>query len=261
MVGESLEAVEHCGQNVAIESGVDSGGEVQQGVLVVMRCQGVDVGEVSGFGAVEQCDEFAAGEFVGGEGGAGDAGGGGHSGRGVHDEIDQEVFGSVDEQSAEGVGVVDALDGPAPGVGGVFELVAGVGRGAVATGGEEIQVLGGAGREVLREQCGSARIFAAPTEFAGHAIDLAGDSLTGDALARYLADAIGRPLTYRRVGADTPTSDPLLAQLMDLVDDGRLAGRADVAALRRRFPFLTTFPQWLSGPGRSSLRAVRGGDQ
>jgi hypothetical protein len=128
-----------------VESGVDVGGEAQQRLLVVMRCQRVDVGEVSGFCAVEQCDEFAAGEFVGGEGGSDDAGGGGHAGWGVQRQIDQQVLGPADEQSAEGVAVADAVDGPVPSMDGVIELVSGVGDTALAAGGEEIQVPGWGG--------------------------------------------------------------------------------------------------------------------
>ena len=51
---------------------------------------------------------------------------------------------------------------------------------------------------------------------------------------------------------------PLVAYLM--VDDGRLAGHADLDALRQLHPQLHTFAGWLAGPGRPAFeRALTSG--
>ena len=47
-----------------------------------------------------------------------------------------------------------------------------------------------------------------------------------------------------------------LGGLAQLVDEGRLAGRADLAALRREFPGLLTMDEWLAGAGRPALLAA-----
>ena len=69
------------------------------------------------------------------------------------------------------------------------------------------------------------------------------------------------------------TADPLFAifrrgagrqsflhKLTGLVDDGRLAGHADLDALRQLHPQLHTFAGWLAGPGRPAFeRALTSG--
>ena len=52
---------------------------------------------------------------------------------------------------------------------------------------------------------------------------------------------------------------PFLHKLTGLVDDGRLAGHADLDAMRQLHPQLHTFAGWLAGPRPSRLRA--GADQ
>ena len=48
--------------------------------------------------------------------------------------------------------------------------------------------------------------------------------------------------------------------LVELVDDGRLAGHADLDALRQLHPQLHTFAGWLAGPGRPAFeRALTSG--
>ncbi|MFI2362440.1 NmrA/HSCARG family protein [Promicromonospora sp. NPDC019610] len=98
-----------------------------------------------------------------------------------------------------------------------------------------------------------AAVFDAPGRFANRTIEIAGDALTGDAIARHLALAVGRPITYRRMPQAVLEQDEVLARSVALVDDGRLAGRTDLAALRATFPFLLRFDQWLKGPGGTLL--------
>lgn len=54
-------------------------------------------------------------------------------------------------------------------------------------------------------------------------------------------------------------ASPFLHKLTGLVDDGRLAGHADLDALRQLHPQLHTFAGWLAGSRPSRLRA--GADQ
>ncbi len=99
-----------------------------------------------------------------------------------------------------------------------------------------------------------AQVFADPARWAGRTLEVAGDALTGDALAAVLAGHLGRPVEYGRIPDDVLARDPLLGRLAALVDDGRLAGRADLDALRVEFPFLLRFEDWLAGPVPTSSR-------
>ncbi|MCD5316632.1 NmrA/HSCARG family protein [Kineosporia babensis] len=96
-----------------------------------------------------------------------------------------------------------------------------------------------------------AAVFADPERYVGQTFEIAGDEVTGNELAGHLAVAIGSPVRYRRFAPE------LLGQTGELADNGRLAGHADLAALRARFPFLLTFPQWLAGPGAAHLEQAR----
>ncbi|MCM3849667.1 NmrA/HSCARG family protein [Pseudonocardia sp. DR1-2] len=102
----------------------------------------------------------------------------------------------------------------------------------------------------------AAAVFDGGDRYAGRTLELAGDELTGDGLARILTRATGRPVTYRRFPAELLDGNPLLDALARLVDDGRLAGGADLRYLEAEFgPFLR-FGQWLDGPGAPALRAA-----
>lgn len=101
-----------------------------------------------------------------------------------------------------------------------------------------------------------AAIFGSPVDFVGRTIDIAGDSLTGDELARHLGNAFERPVTYRRIPDDVLRGNDLLGRLAAAVDDGRLAGHADLTALRQTFPFLLRFDEWLTGLDAQTLAAA-----
>ena len=68
---------------------------------------------------------------------------------GVEGEVDEEVVVACHDESAEGVAVADAPDRPAATGGGVLEGVSGRRDGPAAGAGEQVEVLGGAGGEVL----------------------------------------------------------------------------------------------------------------
>ncbi|WP_308816640.1 NmrA/HSCARG family protein [Pseudonocardia alni] len=102
----------------------------------------------------------------------------------------------------------------------------------------------------------AAAVFAEGDRYAGRTLELAGDELTGDELARVLSRATERPVTYRRFPVNLLDRDPLLGALARLVDDGRLAGHADLRRLDAQFGPLLRFDRWLDGPGASALRAA-----
>jgi hypothetical protein len=148
-VVESGQASEHGGQDGRVESRVDLGCAFEQEPDVVALCDVVDIGEIAGFGAVEEGEQLPAGEFFECERGAGDAFFRWQLRWGVEGEVDEEVVVACDDESAEGVAVADAPDRPAATGGGVLEGVAGRRDGPAAGAGEQVEVLGGAGGEVL----------------------------------------------------------------------------------------------------------------
>ncbi|TLW90341.1 NmrA/HSCARG family protein [Saccharomonospora piscinae] len=98
-----------------------------------------------------------------------------------------------------------------------------------------------------------AEVFGKPARFANRTIEIAGDALTGNAIAENLAQAAQRPIRYSRFSRAVLERDEVLARSAALVDDGRLAGAADLGALRAMFPFLLSFDRWLMGPGEALL--------
>lgn len=77
-------------------------------------------------------------------------------------------------------------------------------------------------------------------------IEIAGDSATGHDLATRIGLAAGRPISYRRFPDSVLHGNRMLERLTGLVDAGPLAGTADLAALRQRYPGLLSFDSWLA---------------
>lgn len=102
-----------------------------------------------------------------------------------------------------------------------------------------------------------ARIFSDPSRFVGQTIEIAGDELTGDSLQQSLSRAAGRPISYSRFPDAILKEDEFLRRLTELFDDGRLAGQADIAGLRKEFGHLLSFDEWLDGPGKSLFEAAQ----
>ena len=69
----------------------------------------------------------------------------------------------------------------------------------------------------------------------------------------HLVAAAGRPIPYSRFSDEVLAASPFLHKLTGLVDDGRLAGHADLDAMRQLHPQLHTFAGWLAGPGRPAF--------
>jgi uncharacterized protein YbjT (DUF2867 family) len=105
-----------------------------------------------------------------------------------------------------------------------------------------------------------AGVFAAPEEFDKQTFEIAGDALTGEALAATFTQAAGRPISYERFPAQLLADNAFLGGLARLVDDGRLTGHAELTGLRERFPGLLSVDHWLAGAGGALLHtAVRAG--
>jgi hypothetical protein len=68
----------------------------------------------------------------------------------------------------------------------------------------------------------------------GLSLELAGDELTGEAMAEILSDAVGNPVSFN----STP--------MMDFAF-GEGHYRADIASLKKRHPGLLDFRQWVAG--------------
>lgn len=101
-----------------------------------------------------------------------------------------------------------------------------------------------------------AGIFADPAKFGSRTIEIAGDTVTGTELAEKFSRTAERPITYHRFSDSLLEQNAFLGGLAKLVDQGRLAGNADIASLRADFPELLTMDEWLAGAGRPALLAA-----
>ena len=99
-------------------------------------------------------------------------------------------------------------------------------------------------------------IFADPARFGSQTIEIAGDTVTGVELAEKFSRTAARPIAYHRFADSLLEQNTFLGSLAGLVDQGRLAGHADVASLREAFPGLLTMDDWLEGAGRTALLAA-----
>lgn len=101
-----------------------------------------------------------------------------------------------------------------------------------------------------------AAIFADPARFGSQTIEIAGDAVTGAELAKEFSLAAGCPITYQRFPDSLLEHNAFLGSLAQLVDQGRLAGHADLPMLRKEFPRLLNLHDWLQGAGRPALLAA-----
>lgn len=102
-----------------------------------------------------------------------------------------------------------------------------------------------------------AAIYADPKRHNGKTFEIAGDNVTGLQLETLFSAAAGRPIPYSRFSDDVLAANPFLQKLTGLVDDGRLTGHADLAAMRQLNPQLQTFAGWLAGAGRKAFERAR----
>ncbi|MET0400842.1 MAG: NmrA/HSCARG family protein [Cystobacter sp.] len=90
-----------------------------------------------------------------------------------------------------------------------------------------------------------ARVFADPARHLGTTFELAGDELTGPAIAALFSRARGLEARYSRFPAEALASNDMLRRLTDFFDRGSAKSGADMAALRQLVPGLLTFEAWL----------------
>jgi uncharacterized protein YbjT (DUF2867 family) len=88
----------------------------------------------------------------------------------------------------------------------------------------------------------TAEVFAHPDEFIGQTIELAGDELTESEAAATLGRVIGRPVQLATPPSDGPAPEEQAHMIRWFNDVGYAA---DIPALRKRFPSLKTFEQYL----------------
>jgi uncharacterized protein YbjT (DUF2867 family) len=103
-----------------------------------------------------------------------------------------------------------------------------------------------------------AAIFADSARFGGETLEIASDSVTGGDLEASFTAASGRPIPYARIPDEVLEANSFLGKLAALVDDGRLAGNADLSSLRGINPAMLTFRAWLAGPGHASFERALG---
>ncbi|MER8828503.1 NmrA/HSCARG family protein [Mesorhizobium sp. M0938] len=103
-----------------------------------------------------------------------------------------------------------------------------------------------------------AAIFADPVRFGGKTLEIASDTVTGRDLEALFTEAAGRPIAYSRFSDEVLAANPFLRKLTGLLDEGRLAGKADLDALRELNPDLQSFRSWLAGSGRKAFREALG---
>lgn len=105
-----------------------------------------------------------------------------------------------------------------------------------------------------------ATIFEDIDRFADRTIDIAGDELTGLDLQEVLSEAAGRPIIYNRFSDALLESNAFLGSNAKLFDEGRAAGNADIAAVRREFGDVSSLREWLAGAGKPLLQAALAAD-
>lgn len=102
----------------------------------------------------------------------------------------------------------------------------------------------------------AAEIFADRAAYRGRTFEIAGDSVTGNDLAAKFGRAANRTISYRRFPDEVLRSSDFLQGLARAVDEGPLAGAADINGLRGMHPELLSFDAWLQGPGRTAVGAL-----
>lgn len=101
-----------------------------------------------------------------------------------------------------------------------------------------------------------AAVFADPTRFAGVALDLAGDAVTGRDIATLFTEAAGRTIAYARFPDEVLAANPFLAKLTDMLDRVQPADAAELLELRRLNPEMQSLRTWLAGDGREAFGAA-----
>ncbi|MFI0898461.1 NmrA/HSCARG family protein [Streptomyces sp. NPDC020983] len=101
-----------------------------------------------------------------------------------------------------------------------------------------------------------AMAFAAPGEYLGRTLTLAGDELTPPEIAAAISRATGEQVSYLPVPlAALREHNPVLGAVIAFLNDGGGYG-ADLTEARRRHPGALTFDAWLAAGGAARLTAL-----
>lgn len=102
----------------------------------------------------------------------------------------------------------------------------------------------------------NAEILCSPDRYAGKVVELSGQAISGTYLARAFTQAAGHEIAYQRFSDDFLASNGFMRKLTDLVDNGVVAGKADIPALEAEFGAMMTLDAWLAGPGAPLFKAA-----
>jgi uncharacterized protein YbjT (DUF2867 family) len=103
-----------------------------------------------------------------------------------------------------------------------------------------------------------AAVFADSTRFNGKTFEIASDIVTGGQLGAIFTEAAGHPVHYARFSDEVLDAIPFLKKLTELLNEGRLAGHADLTALSAINPEIQSFRTWLASNGRQAFRTALG---
>ena len=103
-----------------------------------------------------------------------------------------------------------------------------------------------------------AAIFADAARSGGKTFEIASDTVTGGDLEALLTEAAGHPIAYARFSEVVLAANPFLGKLTALLDEGPLAGYADLDALREINPEMQSFRSWLAGTGWTAFEQALG---
>ncbi len=102
----------------------------------------------------------------------------------------------------------------------------------------------------------AAKVFADPARHAGTTFEIVGDELTGRQIAEKISRAVGRTVDYTRVAPEIQAQVPMLKRLVELIDEGKIMGHADLAEMRAMNPDMFTFDRWLASGGADEIRRI-----
>lgn len=103
-----------------------------------------------------------------------------------------------------------------------------------------------------------AAVFADKTRFGDMTLKIASDRVTGHELEAAFTEAAGRPIAYERFPDDVLAANADLAHMAKSLEDGPLAERVDLSAMREINPELLSLRSWLAGNGRKALDEALG---
>ncbi|MCG8272700.1 NmrA/HSCARG family protein [Aquamicrobium sp. NLF2-7] len=104
----------------------------------------------------------------------------------------------------------------------------------------------------------AAAMFADEARFGGKTVKIASDRVTGRELETAFTEAAGRLITYERFPDDILAENADLAHMAKSLEDGPLAEKVDLDAMRDINPELLSLRSWLAGSGRGALEKALG---